>query len=200
MHVFLSHNRGDKDIAKRMAAQLRLVGVDVSLDDWEVKPGDSIVVKVNEALAVVDTVLVLWSQNAAGSRWVNSELAAALARQLADGSVRVVPIRLDDTGLPALLQHLKWLKLDDNRSVESIVRELTGLASKEDFIKAVQQTIWDSGLEYEMMPGIGVVVGCPECGAPTSEFQGRVSVDYEHDDTYVDVRCRRCGWEGGGEI
>ena len=50
MHVFLSHNHRDKDIATLLAAQLRLVGADVWLDDWEIKPGDSIVGKGQRGL------------------------------------------------------------------------------------------------------------------------------------------------------
>jgi hypothetical protein len=59
VHVFLSHNHQDKDVATPLAAQLRLVGADVWLDDWEIKPGDSIVGKVNEALGFADTVILL---------------------------------------------------------------------------------------------------------------------------------------------
>jgi TIR domain len=100
-----------------LAAQLRLIGVDVWLDDWEIAAGRLDPGKVNEALIAVDTVLVLWSENAARSRWVDAELATALDRHLRDGSVQLIPIRLDDAELPALLQPHKSLRLEVREDV-----------------------------------------------------------------------------------
>jgi TIR domain len=85
MHIFLSHNSRDKEFVRKLAAQLRLVGGDVWLDEWEIKPGDRIPSEVSTALAVVDTIVVVWSEDAANSRWVDAELASALARELSDG-------------------------------------------------------------------------------------------------------------------
>jgi hypothetical protein len=38
MHIFLSHNSKDKEFVRRLAAQLRLGGGDVWLDEWEINP------------------------------------------------------------------------------------------------------------------------------------------------------------------
>jgi hypothetical protein len=198
VHVFLSHNHRDKDIATLLAAQLRLVGADVWLDDWEIKPGDSIVGRVNEAFGLIDTVLLLWSENAAGSRWVNSEMEAAVARRLSDGSMRIIPVRLDDTELPALLRSLKWVRAEFGAI--HVVREIAGLASYADFIMAVQKTIGEAGLDFRYFHGFGVAVGCPKCGAPSNELEPWAATDYQRDDEYAGARCRRCGWEDGGEI
>lgn len=197
MHIFLSHNHQDKDVATPLAARLRLVGADVWLDDWEIKPGDSIVGKVNEALGLADTVLLLWSENAAHSRWVNSEMETAIARRLSDGSVRIIPVRLDDTELPALLQPLKWLWAEP---VDRVVCEIIGLASDEDYIMAVQEAIEAAGLDFRYFDGFGVAVGCPKCGAPSSELEPYGATDRERDDEYAGARCLRCGWEDGGEV
>jgi TIR domain-containing protein len=87
MHVFLSHNHRDKTLVVPLATQLRLMGADVWLDDWEIRAGDSIPGKVNEALSVIDTAVIVWSEHAAVSRWVDAELATSLERHLGDGSV-----------------------------------------------------------------------------------------------------------------
>ena len=194
VHIFFSHNHRDKDLATPLAAQLRLVGAEVWLDDWEIKPGDSIVGKVNNALGLVDTVLLLWSRNAAASRWVNSKMESALSRALSDGSPRIIPIRLDDTELPLLLQPIKWLRMDDPGAVSKVARVIMGIDSQESFIKAIQQTIDESGLTYEYFHGFGVAVGYPKCGAPASELEQWSETDYERDDEYAVVRCNRCGW------
>ncbi|WP_419723310.1 TIR domain-containing protein [Streptosporangium roseum] len=43
MKVSLSHNHRGKAHVRALAVQLRLVGADVWLDEWEIMPGDSIV-------------------------------------------------------------------------------------------------------------------------------------------------------------
>jgi hypothetical protein len=102
--AFLSHNRADKEVARQLGAQLTLAGAYVWFDDWEVRAGDSIPGKVNDALASVDTLIVVWSANAQGSEWVRAELETAIARALEDHTFRVVCVRLDETSLPALLR------------------------------------------------------------------------------------------------
>jgi len=201
MHIFISHNHKDKDVATPLAAQLRLAGTDVWLDDWEVKPGDSIAGKVNDALGLVDTVLLLWSTNAAGSGWVKSEMETSISRRLEDRSVRIVPIRLDDTALPPLLRPLKWLHVDESPvSIARVVRDIVGLESDQDLLRAMQQTIEESGFQPRYFYGYGAVFGCPQCGMPASELVQTHAVDYYRDDEYAGVRCPRCRWEGGGEI
>ena len=111
MRAFISHNHRDKPAVKPLAARLRLLGVDVWLDSWEIRPGDTIPGKVNHALSVVDTVMVFWSENASNSRWVNTEWETALTRSLDDDSVRVIPLLLDETPLPALLRRIMWVSL-----------------------------------------------------------------------------------------
>jgi hypothetical protein len=200
IHIFLSHNRADKQLAERLAAQLRLVGADVWLDAWEIKPGDSIPGVVNDALAVVDTVLVLWSASAAESRWVEAELAVALQRRLDDGDLRIIPVRLDDTPLPPLLRPLKYLRAADDDDVLAIATQVVDLGSEADVLRAIQRTIDEAGLEFAYFPGYGLIVGCPSCGAPTSELEHWSAVDDRRDDTYAGARCKTCGWEDGGEI
>jgi TIR domain-containing protein len=199
VHVFLSHNHHDKELAVPLAAQLRLVGIDVWLDDWEIAAGDSIPGKVNEALVLVDTVVVLWSGNAAGSRWVDAELATALDRQLSEGSVRLIPIRLDDTKLPALLRPHKWLRLDAREDVPDVAMEIAGIKSERDYLKAIQETIELAGLQVQYFPGYGALIACPRCGRPADELQHWHAVDERRDDEYAGAKCP-CGWEDGGEL
>ncbi|MCX5008167.1 toll/interleukin-1 receptor domain-containing protein [Streptomyces sp. NBC_00638] len=199
MHIFMSHNHRDKTEVTPVAARLRLLGVNVWLDSWEIRPGDSIVGKVNEALGMVDTVAVFWSAHAAGSQWVNTEWETALTRRLSDRSVRVIPIKLDDTDLPVMLQPIMYVSMKDG-DADRAVRELTGASSQADLLRAMQQTVEESGLEYRYFPGYGVVVGCPRCGTPSSKLDYRQEVDHGRDVAYGEVRCSECSWRGGGEL
>jgi hypothetical protein len=199
VHVFLSHNHRDKDFVRSLAAQLRLVGVDVWLDEWEIEPGDRIPTKISSALELAETVVVIWSANAAASRWVDAELASALEADLSSGSSRVVPVRLDDTPLPALLRSVAWI---DGRSGHAIdvARRLANIGTASEYIKAVQSEIAEAGLEFRYFHGYGVAVGCPRCGASVEDLEQWAATDYDRDDEYAGARCTRCNWEDGGEI
>jgi hypothetical protein len=199
LHVFLSHNRHDQATAVKLAAQLRLIGVDVWLDAWEIRPGDSIPGKVSQALAAVDTVIVLWSTHAAGSPWVEAELATAINRRMAEG-LRVIPVLLDETDLPALLRPLKWLRLDDHDGPLEIASRIADLDSQAAVLKAIQHTIDEAGLEVAYYPGYGFLVGCPRCGAPPKDIEGWQALDERRDDMYAGARCKQCRWEDGGEL
>ena len=200
MHAFVSYNHLDSDTATMLATQLRLAGADVWIDAWEIEPGDSVPGKVNEALAVVDTVVVVWSANAARSRWVGAELETALTRSLEEESVRVVPARLDSTELPAMLRRLSWLRIDEPGDVQTAASKLLNIGSPVELVKAIQRTLEESGLRYEYFFGYGPAVGCPKCGAPADDLRQWEQTDYERDDRYAGVECTKCGWNEGGEV
>ncbi len=48
--VFISHSEKDKSAARELAERLRKDGLHVWLDDWEIKPGDVILRKIQEGL------------------------------------------------------------------------------------------------------------------------------------------------------
>ncbi|SEE65527.1 Predicted nucleic-acid-binding protein, contains Zn-ribbon domain [Streptomyces sp. 2231.1] len=199
MHAFMSHNHRDKPHVTPFAARMKLAGAEVWLDEWEIHPGDSIIGKVNEALDLVDTVLLFWSRNAAESAWVNTEMETALTRKLSDGSVRVIPMRLDDAPLPPLLRPLMYVSLEDGADVDAAVRRILGIDSQAELLKAMQQTLWDAGIQSRDFRGMGVMVACPKCGATPEALDGRVEIDHERDDLYMIVTCKQCGWSDGCE-
>jgi hypothetical protein len=48
--VFLSHNAKDKPRVRRLAQRLKQAGLRVSFDEWNVRSGDIIALKVDEGL------------------------------------------------------------------------------------------------------------------------------------------------------
>lgn len=199
MDGFLSHNHADKPTARGLGAQLVLAGAYIWFDDWELRAGDSIPGKVNEALATVDTLILLWSENADRSRWIRAELETALARSVEEKAFRVVPVRLDDTPLPALLRRFKWVDLSDGDTARA-VNEIMGFTTDQDRMLAIQETLDEAGLDVSWFEGYGPVVCCPRCGAGIDRLTGWSRVDEQRDDTYAGFRCLDCSFEGGGEI
>jgi hypothetical protein len=196
---FLSYNKDDREIARRLGAQLTLAGALVWFDEWRVKAGDSIPGKVNEGLASADSVILIWSGNAARSPWFRAELEAAIVRALSDGTFRVITVRLDEVALPTLLQPLKWVDLRDG-DMTRVVNEIMGFANDQDRLRAIQSTLDEARLDVMWFEGYGSVVCCPNCGAGLDRLQGWPELDHERDDTYAGFKCQECGFADGGEI
>src|SRR5881397_3888607 len=71
--VFLSHSSKDKDVVRKLAERLRSDGLRVWFDEWELRPGDSIPVKIEQGLEQSRILLLCMSANAFGSDWAQLE-------------------------------------------------------------------------------------------------------------------------------
>jgi hypothetical protein len=94
--VFLSHNHLDKPFVRMLASDIKAAGVDIWLDEMELGVGDSIVIKVAEAIGNADYVVAFLSQNSIKSRWVQKELAVATTLSINGRELMVLPILLGD--------------------------------------------------------------------------------------------------------
>jgi hypothetical protein len=99
--IFISHSWDNKPLVRRLEAELKAAGAEVLVDHAGVRGGDNLPKEISAALAWCNTVVLVWSQLAAQSHWVELEWTNAIAlRKL------VIPCRLDKTALPALLSNL----------------------------------------------------------------------------------------------
>jgi hypothetical protein len=71
--VFLSHSAKDKAVLRPLAKRLRKDGLKVWLDEWEIKPGDSIPAKIEEGLGHSRVLVLYMSASAFGSDWAQLE-------------------------------------------------------------------------------------------------------------------------------
>ena len=99
-HVFLSHNWNDKPVARKLADDLQVRGINVWVDEAEIKLGESLIEKICEAIDSVEYVNVLLSKNSIGSSWVKKEVDIAMNQEIEGRRVKVVPILLDAVDLP----------------------------------------------------------------------------------------------------
>jgi TIR domain len=110
VRAFICHSSADKDVVRRLAADLRRSGIEAWFDEWEIRPGDSIIDKINEGISGCEVFIVVISKNSVASRWVREELNAAVIRRIRD-QARLIPVRLDNSEVPALLSSLKHVDL-----------------------------------------------------------------------------------------
>lgn len=197
--IFLSHNAADKEYVRRLAAALAVTGAHVWFDEWTIRPGDSIPGAIDAGLAGFTTFGLVWSEAASKSRWVKTEMEAAVTRWIRDDRLRLVPILLDTTPLPPLLASIRYIDGTDGDHLR-VTRELLGIESETAFRLAVQSFIDEAGLEFREFWGVGVLVACPRCGATPDNLEGWEAVDEHRDDRYVGARCKICGWSDGSEM
>jgi TIR domain len=102
--VFLSHNHKDKTFARRLGEDLGRNGVRVWIDEAELQVGDSLIRKIESAIAEVDYLAAVLSRNSVESEWVRRELDIALSREIHNKRVFVLPIVIDDCDVPGFLK------------------------------------------------------------------------------------------------
>jgi|GEM_PF-258765 tetratricopeptide (TPR) repeat protein len=115
VRVFLSHSSADKPVARRLAESLRVHGIDVWIDEGEIKVGDPIGRKIDKGLRDCDFLVALLSRNSVESEWVQREISSRLHADAATGSHSILPVRLDDCDVPPLLADLLHADLSQNR-------------------------------------------------------------------------------------
>ncbi|NOV30801.1 toll/interleukin-1 receptor domain-containing protein [Methylomonas sp. ZR1] len=106
--LFLSHSSKDKGFVRGLAVDLKHIGHQVWLDEWEILIGESIPKRVAEGLEDSDFVAVVLSKSAVESRWVENEWHSKYWDEINQERVAVLPILIDDCMVPTLLKTKKY--------------------------------------------------------------------------------------------
>ena len=101
--VFLSHSSQDKAVVRALADRLRMDGLRVWFDEWEIQPGDSIPAKIEEGLEHSRVLLLCMSANAFGSDWAQLESGTFRFRDPLNKERRFIPLRLDEAPIKGSL-------------------------------------------------------------------------------------------------
>ncbi|MDD5131306.1 MAG: toll/interleukin-1 receptor domain-containing protein [bacterium] len=102
--VFLSHSSRDKAFARKLASELQANGVQVWIDEAEIRVGDSLIKKISLAIDDADFIAVVLSNESVNSEWVMSELKMAMTKELSDCKVRILPILKEKCEIPLFLR------------------------------------------------------------------------------------------------
>ena len=92
--VFISHSSQDKPAVRELAERLRRDGLRVWFDEWEIKPGDAILLKLQAGLEQARTLVLVMSQHASVSEWVTFEHHSVLFRDPTNQQRRFIPAGL----------------------------------------------------------------------------------------------------------
>jgi hypothetical protein len=104
MPIFISYSHTDSEFVDRLAAQLVKNRAYVWIDRWELKVGDSITMRIQEAIEEASALLVVLSDASVNLPWCQKELSAGLIRELDEKRVVVLPLLLSDCKRPVFLR------------------------------------------------------------------------------------------------
>ena len=116
--VFISHSSKDKPAVRELAQRLKADGLRVWFDEWEIKPGDMIGLKIEQALEQSRTLVLVMSANAFASDWVTLERHTAIFRDPTNARRRFIPLRLDDAEIKDTLKqfaYVDWRQKSDKQ-------------------------------------------------------------------------------------
>ena len=123
--VFVSHASEDKQrFVTAFAARLRENGVDAWLDQWEMKPGDSLVDRIFEqGLKSAQAVIIVLSAVSVTKPWVREELNNAVVSRISRG-LKIIPVVIDNCEVPGALAATLWQRVDDLQQYDAAFQRI----------------------------------------------------------------------------
>jgi TIR domain len=115
--VFLCHSSGDKPAVRALCDRLEAWGCDAWLDERKLQGGQNWDLEIRRAVKASDIVLVCLSQTSTTrAGYVQKELRLALdvAQEQPEGTIFLIPVKLEDCGIPDRLGHLQWIDLQSS--------------------------------------------------------------------------------------
>lgn len=94
--LFISYSSKDDMLARRLYADLQASGVRCWFAPEDMKIGDKIRARIDEAIHLQDKLLLLLSEHAIASAWVEDEVEAAMEKEQQQNRAILFPVRLDD--------------------------------------------------------------------------------------------------------
>ncbi|MFI9828206.1 toll/interleukin-1 receptor domain-containing protein [Streptomyces sp. NPDC051913] len=113
LKIFLCHSSGDKEDVRRLRRQLLSAGFQPWLDEEDILPGQDWDREIRRAIRASDLVLVCLSRaSVTKTGYVQKEIGLVLdfADHQPEGTIYVIPARLEDCEVPERLQ--RWHRVD----------------------------------------------------------------------------------------
>ncbi len=127
--IFFSHSSKDNKMARTIVEALKSFGFDVWYDEQSLEFGP-IRQRFEEILPTCQVFMVLLSEDAIKSVWVNREIDAALALERNGTGIVIVPVLVQPCDIPLLLERYRWLNCIPDRDVYVELGQLARLAGK----------------------------------------------------------------------
>jgi hypothetical protein len=124
--VFLSHSTRDQGLVTSLANLLSKFGVEVSVAEWYLAPGEPLDRKVFEQIKMSDCVVALLTQNGIRSNWVQQEIGYSLQQN--KSLIPIVESGVDSKDLGAL-QGKEYIEYNPYQYQEALIKLSTYVKS-----------------------------------------------------------------------
>jgi serine/threonine protein kinase len=123
--AFLSYSPTDVDWAIRLKTALQERGLNIWLDQEQIRPGNSIIAGLEAGLEMCKACVLVVSRDAVRSQWVSDEYhrAVTLAKQK-NRPLQLVPVILGKAELPGFLSTRNWVEFLDDTTFEANLERL----------------------------------------------------------------------------
>lgn len=112
LKIFLSHASQDKRQVRNLCKRLRGDGFDPWLDEERLLPGQDWDLEIEKALRASDAILLCFSElSVAKEGYIQREYKRAMRylEEKPEGTIFVIPVRLDDCELPHFIREIQWV-------------------------------------------------------------------------------------------
>lgn len=127
LKVFLCHASGDKPPVRDLYKRLTAEGVDAWLDKEKLLPGQDWRLEIPKAVREADVVVVCLSDKSITKEgYVQKEIKFALdiAEEKPEGTIFLIPARLEDCVVPERLSRWHWVDLYEENGFIQLLRSL----------------------------------------------------------------------------
>lgn len=132
LRAFLCHASEDKAAVRVLHDKLRQDGVDPWLDSERLLPGSDFDLEITNAVASSHVIIICLSHKASKEGYLQREfrLAISAAELRPEGSIFILPVRLEPCSVPARFSRLQYVNLFEPDGYIRLVRALTQKASE----------------------------------------------------------------------
>ncbi len=133
LKVFLCYAHEDREAVRALYNHLVNCKVDAWLDEEKLLPGQDWDKEIHRAIRQSDVIIVVLSKKSITKEgYVQKEIRGAVdvAKEKPDGTIFVIPARLDYCNVPESLQHWHWVDLNATNSYGRLLMALTSRAEQ----------------------------------------------------------------------
>lgn len=112
--IFISYAERDTEVANSILDRLRQAGFEPWNTPIESDSVNSLKSAIRNRIDSSDYIVILISQAALNSAWVQYEMEQAVSKEWSQREIMVLPIKIEQCKLPSFLKKFQWLDLSEN--------------------------------------------------------------------------------------
>lgn len=125
--IFISYAREDEAKARDLYNRLTQLDFRPWLDKEDILPGEEWNLKINHTLRQSDFLLICLSKKSITKRgYIQKEIRMAvdIAKEMPEGTIFLIPVRLEDCEVPASLEKYQWVDLFSANGFNKLVKAI----------------------------------------------------------------------------